>query len=373
MGEELRIVILRNNKYLDQITIPSSSNYDNYKLQFFEGGSGNDNFIPTNRGADKILVFRPEEVKGRKLKQIFRENDKNNCVFVPMIKAVQKVLEEDLSKPTRIKYIRMLDQITIESEKFESGVPEEEIIPLSQRLGMRIELTDVLGQTMIENGSKNAKVNVKISNTKKNHVDYYTDDSIVEISQKEMNEKYEELRKTNQFYIVYNNTDVITTLKTLNGTYKVINKDKSHFEYMNQQIRSSSIDAIKYPDLNEFIKTGRLVNSAFVSFQPFNENVICWDMKNAYAKYQECKYYEGFPYILHQYRNTDKIQGLGIYEFSVIKSTPHSKLFGLYADNKYILPSVEIKWWIDNGLKLEITRGVWGSSLKLDMTKEFFK
>jgi len=371
MGEDLKIIILKNGKYVDEFTTDTTGNYDEFKRDFFEGASDEQIFIPGKFG-DSIAVYKADDVKRRRFKQIFKDSPNSNCVFVPMISAINRVLEEDMSPKTRKKYQQMLDQIMVESEFYANGVPEDELIPLSQRLGLRLELTDVLGNTTTDNGlSKNSKVNIKISNTRKNHVDHYTDDSITEITQEEMNAKYKQVKENREFYIIYNNTDTINSLKTLNGTFKVVNPNKSYFDYMNKQIRCSAIDALKFPELNSFIKSGRFIHSSMIQYKPFTADVRCWDMKNAYAKYRECPYYEGFPYILHQFRNTDQIQKIGLYEFVVDESTPLSRLLGLFTDTKCIRPSVEIKWWIANGLRVTITRGVWGSSVDLDMPREF--
>lgn len=373
IGEELKIVMTRNGKYVGAFTASPRTTFDDFSSQFFEDYGNNDSFLPLLNNATEIHIFRAEEVKKRRFQQIYRESENKNCVFVPMIRAVSDILETDISANTRKKYQKMLNAIMIETQQYENGVPHDEIIPLAERLGLRIELTDVLGQTQLESGSKNSKINVKISNTRANHVDQYTDDAIYEISQQEMNDKYKELKKSGEFYIIYNNTDTIKTLKTLQGTFKTINPDKSFIDAVNQQIRCSSIDALKYPELNNFLKAGRIIHSTAIQYKPFTEHIKCWDMKNAYAQYKQCKYYEGFPRLLHQYRNTDKIQKLGLYEFIVEQSTPHSRLKGLFNDTKHILPSPEIKFWIQNGVELEIIRGAWGSSFDLEMPDEFVK
>lgn len=371
---EMEVVLLtKYNKFAESFTVFSQKKFEDYIRQYWEGDSGSGWFVPDAAKATKILLFKPEAIRGVSLKQTFRESPQNNCVFVPIRNQINQILTQDMSRNTRSKYQHILDQLAQEEANFPNGVPQDEIIPLSKRLGIYIQVNDVLGNTFIENGSKNAKAKVKLTNTRENHVDNYTDNQLIELSSTEITKKYKELKKENQFYLIYNSTDEITTLKTLNGTFKVPNPDKPYIDEMNDQIRSSHIDAIQYPELNDFLKEGRQINSYLVLFKPIEANTKCWDMKNAYAQYHNSPNYEGFPYILHQFRNIDYMPSIGIYEFIINSSTPLSRLLGLYADNRYILPSPEIKWWQENGVSLSITKGAFGSSKDIEMSPEFVK
>ncbi len=371
---ETKIVLLKKKKYVAEFTIYGNNNpgqFYAFLKQFFEGATGEDTFIPNLLNADKILFFKPKKVQGVNMKQVFKDNHDSNCVFVPIRNTINDILETDISKRTKRKYEQMLDQLNQEEANYPNGVPQDEIIPLSKRLNFRVELTDIMGQTFLENGSKNSKAKVKLVNTRMNHVDNYTDEKTTDVTPAEMRKLYSNLRKTNQFYLIYNNTDEINTIKTLDGTFKVEDPDQHHYDFMNQQIKSSGIDALQYPELNYFLKEGRIINSYVYKIKEFTPDVKCYDMKNAYTKYAEAPNYEGFPYIIHQFRPTDKIVNTGIYEFVINTSTPLSRLFGLFTDNKYILPSPEIKWWIEHGVNLDIINGAWGSTINIEMTDEF--
>jgi hypothetical protein len=371
---EMEVVLLRKyNRFETAFTVVNKDKLPDYLRQYWEGDSGSGWFIPDAVKATKILLFKPEKVRGVSMKQTFRESVQNNCVFVPIRNELDRILKETMSAPTRRKYQTILYQLSQEELSYPNGVPQDEIVPLSQRLGVRIQLTDILGNTFIENGSKNAKAQVRLQNTRENHVDNYTDNRITEMSSQDIKALYTELKNTNQFYLIYNNTDEITTLKTLNGTFKVPNPDKPLIDDMNLQIRSSYIDAIKYPELNRFLREGRQINSYMVLFKPIQADVKCWDMKNAYAQYSSSPNYQGFPYLLHQFRTIDTMPSIGIYEFIIDSSTPLSRLLGLFTDNTYVLPSPEIEWWQENGVSLTITKGAFGSSKHIEMSPEFVK
>ena len=373
-ADETKVILLKKKKYVSEFSIYGNRGQGSFHElinQFHDGPTGEDNFIPNILGADKILLFKPKKVEGVNLKQVFRDNHQSNCVFVPIRNTINKILTEDMSIKTRRKYQQMLDRLSQEEASFPNGVPHDEIIPLSKRLGFRIELTDIIGQTFLENGGKNTKAKIKLTNTRMNHVDNYTDESAQEITDKEMTALYKSLRSSNEFYLIYNDTERIRTIKTLNGTFTIKDPDQPLIDEMNQQIKSSGIDALNYPELNAFLKEGRVINSYVVKFQEFNNQVKCWDMKNAYTQYKTAPNYEGFPYILHQFRPVNKIYNTGIYEFITKKSTELSRLFGLVENKRYILPSPEIKWWISNGVELEITKGAFGSTHDITMSEEF--
>ena len=369
---ETKVVLLKKKKYVSEFSIYGNrgSFYELVK-QFHDGPTGEDNFIPNILGADQILLFKPKKIEGVNLKQIFRDNHQSNCVFIPIRNTINEILTGEMSINTRQKYQQMLDRLSQEEVSFPNGVPHDEIIPLSKRLGFRIELTDIIGQTFLENGAKNTKAKIKLTNTRMNHVDNYTDESAQEITDEEMTALYKSLRSSNEFYLIYNDTDRIRTIKTLNGTFTIKDADQSLIDQMNQQVKSAGIDAIKYPELNDFLKEGRVINSYVVKFREFNNQVKCWDMKKAYSQYNTAPNYEGFPYLIHQFRPISKIINTGIYEFVINKSTELSRLFGLIADQTYILPSPEIKWWITNGVEVEIIKGAFGSTLDITMTQEF--
>jgi len=373
---ETKVVLLKKKKYITEFSVYGklgSGKYHDFLKQFFEGATGEDNFIPNIYNADKILLFKPKKVEGVNLKQVFRNNPTNNCVFIPIRNQINEILQENLSKPTKRKYQQMLNQLNQEEASFPNGVPQDELVPLSKRLGFRIELTDILGQTFVENGAKNTKAKIKLINTRANHVDNYTDESEQSITPKEMKTLYTSLRKSNDFYLIYNDTDTIRKIKTLNGTFTIEDPDQPLLNEMNEQVRSAGIDAIQHPELNYFLKEGRLINSYVVKFREFTDNVKCYDMKHAYSQYKTAPNYEGFPYLIHQFRPTDKIHTPGIYEFIVETSTPLSKLFGITADNTYILPSPEIKWWQKQGVELSILKGAFGSTIDLHMSPEFIE
>jgi len=370
--EELKVVLLRKKRYVSEFTVFGQLTFKIWKMQLFQGGSKEENFLPNSENADEILFYRPAQVANVQLNQVFRDNALSNCVFVPIISTINRVIQ-DVSRNTKKKYEAILANLFIEQSNYPDGVPQDELIALAKRLNIRLELNDVLGQKILETGSKASKIKIKLKNTRANHVDNYTDEHITYVTQDEITEIYKEKRKAEEFYIIYNNTDKIKTLKTLDGTFKVKSDDEELIKEMDDQIFNSSIDALKYHELNEFIKEGRIISSTLIQFKPFDETTRSFDMKNAYAQYEHCGYYEGFPYILHQYRPVDKIVAPGIYEFSVDISTPLSRLFGLYADSVYILPSPEIKWWINNGVELTITKGVWGSTKHLKMSPEFVR
>ena len=372
---ESEVVLLgKYNKFVSRLTIQGNLQKNPYYAQFFEGDSGDAVFFADGHPAQvkKILVFRPTVVQAVNVQQIFRESAQNNCVFVPIRKTITDILAQDMTRNTRKKYEHILDLLQQEEANYPNGVPQDDIPDLAKRLQIRMEITDLIGQKFIEEGSKNCKANVKLTNTRNNHVDQITSNEEIEVEQKDMSKIYDYLRENNLFYVIYNNTTDIKKIMTLSGTYVTKNPDKDLIAEMSLQIRSSSIDALKHERLNQFLKKGRVINSAPVLFQPITSNVKCYDMRNAYAQFTEAPFYEGFPYLLHQFRNVTTLHTIGIYEFEALTETDLSVLLGIRKNHKYILPSPEIKWW-QQFIETRIIAGAFGSSTDLHMSPQFVK
>jgi hypothetical protein len=165
----------------------------------------------------------------------------------------------------------------------------------------------------------------------------------------------------------------------------VYNEDHELFkEFSNSLgINNYSIDAVKYDDLNSFLKESRLINSAPTPLcdNPNDiDDVNHIDIEKAYTQHKHSKYYKGFLGHIQQWRklpfdtNTKEFltNHLGVFQFIVLsnKDSLLTKL-GITVGKTYTLPSPEIMYFIEEcGLSVRLIAGAWGSSFDIEYTPE---
>ena len=339
----LRIVLLdQNDKFLHEFSVRGGGRFKgDFLPQFYEGDSGQETFIPNIYNATTIKVYTPQQLTGVSLEQVFRDNN-NVCVFQSIRNKFQELPPSNCIKTIQNRRYR-LNQVNKEELSYPNGVSADQLEELANKLKVKFVLTDVLNNITHEYG-KSRQIEVKLTNTRKDHVDYLTSKEPQEVTQEYLDTLLQQLRETKQHYLIRNSTSKITNISTPQNNYVLANPNRELLKQMNQQIKDAHYDALKYPELNSFVKYGRVVNSTFLSISPFTQDTKLYDMKQAYTKHAECPFYEGFLYQIQQYRSTNKIHGLGIYQFTLHTDTEFSRMFGLVKDNTYILPSPEIKY-----------------------------
>ena len=83
---ELRVVLLKDNKFQHEFTINPSENFKNIVPQLYEDNESERDFLADVYDADKILIFRPQQLEGRNLQQTFRDSPNTICVFESILK-----------------------------------------------------------------------------------------------------------------------------------------------------------------------------------------------------------------------------------------------------------------------------------------------
>lgn len=373
---ELRVVLLDSkDKFLHEFTVRGGGRFKgDFLPQFYDGPSGQETFIPNQFGASQIRVYTPQQLTGVNLKQVFRDDPGNNniCVFEAIRRKFAELPESENKKTNQNRKYR-LNKINQVEKDYPDGVRADQLEELAHSIKVKFVLQDVLKNTTKEFGTAR-QIEVKITNTRKNHVDFLTSNDPEQVSQDFINNHLAYLRETKQHYLIRNSTQNVTNLSTTEHNYVLENPHAEMMKYMNGQVKHCRFDANKYPSLNDFTKRGRVVNSSYSHFQDFTENTKLYDMKAAYTKHRDCSFYEGFLGQVQQFRSIDHMPFVGIYQFTLHSDTALSRRMGLIKDNTYILPSPEIKYWRQHqGLEYTITAGCWGNLIHLHYTEEIIK
>ena len=362
---ELKVVVTNaRGKYLFGFTVYGRPTLHQWYNQFYEGDSSAETFIPDKEGGKRMQFFRPNQITSRKLKQIFRLSDTNNCVFMALRQRFTHLLAESKSKTLINGYKKLLRMVDDEEEHYPNGVPEDSMQDLAEQLAICIIIKDAIGQEQNRYTSPNPNATVELTNTRAHHLELVDHDNIIETD--DVVEKLEQLKADNEYYVIINDTDNPRRVKTKDGILTKLSPDNDEINHFVSSFNYAQIDAKKYPELNLFTANSRHIHSSPLTFSDFTENTKLYDMKQAYLQYRETEYYEGFLTVIQQFRKIDHIISTGIYKFKVLEDTPFSRKFGLRQTEEYVMISPVIKFWVNNGLKIQIIEGAFGHVEEID-------
>ena len=325
-----------------------------------------------------VKIWRSTPLVIKKMKQKFRDGI-THCVFTPIKQKILENINTTKSKDAIKKWKSRYNNINDLEKEYELGVPEDKMIDVAISSGFKIIINDIIGNEFFVYNDKSKKGSLIFTNTRANHIDkgFLTlADKGIELSKSDMLKKWKEIG--DDFYMIQGDLieGIPRKLMTLDGVWSVINPDKKYIDEMNEiaQIDKCRFNATKYPDVNEFIKSGRIINSWNLNLGTGATGHI--DMKKAYTQFKNCSFYKGFLGVIHQWRcgsfNLDFIKNhIGIYRFKIIEFDNQllSKL-GFVIGGKYTLPSVEIEYFISLGMIVEIDAGVFGASIDFEFTED---
>jgi hypothetical protein len=350
--------------------------YSDFRLQFFDGSQG-DCIIEVG---ERVIVLSPNTLEAKRLIQKYSEGI-SHCVFTPIKNKLNTSLTNAKSKDTVKRIKQKLEKIKKLETEYSSGVPEDKMEMVAIASGFKIHMYDVLGME-IHQYNERGRSSINFTNTRPNHLDegmialncdseYVDADAIRDI--------YKNLLDTGEFFMIDGdiNNGIPRKIRTLENVYEVRGEHADYFEDMDKRIGVDRfrLNATKYPDVNEFIKEGRIINAWVTSFSDCKPTGLL-DMPKAYTQFKKSPCYDGFLGVIHQFRNEpfslDFVKNhIGIYKF-VVKNEPNELLskLGIIKDNTYTLPSPEILYFIRLGLCVDIVAGVWGSKMDFDFPPE---
>jgi len=359
-----------NGKFLRQMDIIPNENKAIFKSQFFrtQEDSSIDDFIPgLNRSVTmRIIEAEPVVPDPTSINQTFREEAQNDCVVRAILSTLDYLPKTE--NPGTLRNRKCLrKKVECLRITYPDGITTEDLNNIGLELKLRFKVLNVLGKSQTQTlGCDKSKLIIPLWNTNLHHVRLYTSGREEQLSREALDLKMHEIKKSGEFFVVKNSgLDNINQVSTKDATY-ILEHPTISTEFADV-LKGSHYNVIKHPELNEFILQGRIINSWFLSLQStFPEHTRLFDMRRAYTKHRDCPYYEGFLYQPQVFQRIDHIQGLGIYQFLVVKDTPFSRKFGLIVGNNYILPSPEIAFWDANGVELDILGGVFGQRVDFD-------
>jgi hypothetical protein len=386
IGKKLAYIQLTNtetneikiNEMYNIINTGAGSIWWNIKTKYLMKGSDGDYLL--KKFNFRLVIMIADKLPSKKLQQSFRDGTKH-CVIEPLYKLWSKYAENSESKASKVRYTQRANKIKKLEEKFPNGVPEDDMEEVAKEAQRCIIIHDIVGNEIKRYNTKSTQY-FHFTNTRKNHLDenFITMDKQYENVSKE---EIKEILNNSNWALVGGLYDEPNNVRNINGAYAVFNEKYEIYKKFNNDINLNnySINAVKNKLLNTFLKEGVIINSEPIALcnEPNNlKNVKHADLSKAYTQHHNCAYYQGFLGKIHHFVKgnftIDFIKkNVGMYQFIVIESNKLFSKLGIHPNNIYTLPSPEILMMIDNGIKINILGGAFGSTFDFEYNDEMLE
>lgn len=386
VGSYRMVIFDKNGNVHEDKKINRTEKYKEFSGYFMLGSDG---WI--YESGDKIVFMRPNELPARSIEQMFRDGRVSHCVFEPIKNELRRRIEVSGSKQMKQRYSSRLDKMIEMEKEYDAGVPVDKMPEVAKASGFTIYIkhhfqpADEKKALYAWNEANGRGGKLWFDNTRENHIDIShltSNDKPTPVSKGEMRRLFAEAKQRwaeekRFFHFQYLYNGVPKKLFTLDGVYAIRDADDDIINDFSSDLKLSKyrINATKHADVNEFIKSGRLIN-AWPSKIKGGRVTGHVDMKKAYAQFKKCHLYSGFLGMIHQWGKGDfdaKFikEHIGIYRCTV--ATDDKLLLKLGYTGVMTLPSVEILYLIEKGATVQIHEGVWGSRMDFDFTPEMLE
>jgi hypothetical protein len=346
-----------------------------------------------NEYEGNIIIYPVQESKKEEkilLKQFFKEHSISNCLLEPIKEWALNNTLNATSKTSYYRYLQIQNKVNNYIDIYlNSGVPEDEISNICNDLQIDIDITLPLEENIKIIECKSTKKPLKkftFINTKFNHIEHDNlllqnnfistykdkDGKKIILNDIEMFRLKKKLDNTDEFYIYKRTSDKITSLITFEGNYKAINEYNEYVKNFEIEtgLNYCKICDIENYELSKFVRDACHYNISlnFIDKLEENNKIMHIDMEKAYAAFNKCNYYDGFMGKITDFRKTNKIMGIGLYQINNLDfSNVEEKIKNILLKmniyhNKFIYASPELKFLKDNNIKFDIIAGAWGHS-----------
>ena len=320
----------------------------------------------------QLLILTLDKVDKEDINQYFLDGI-THCFFNPIKEWAIECEENSKSKAAKSRYRVINKKLDKYIEKYPKGIPEADISEVCNDLQISVEID--LPSTMLDKSTKFIEVEsqkkalkkFRYINTRLNHIELNkvnSKDNYVEVDKDYLEKIFTDSQENGDFILWKESKEGVTQINTLDKIYKLIDDEDGYkarvkeFEavYADAGIcfQSFKIEKNKNPELTEFLDTSLNCNQT-ITFTDVDEeqklNHI--DMRKAYTQGHNCTAYQGYLGKITDFRKTDKIVGLGIYQIKNIKFNgcdAIEKMKCLHECQAY--PSPELEFYIKSGITL---------------------
>ena len=376
-GVEVRLVNLLSGKVIHDV----EGTFVNYKTfrKFLLEVAGLAYDSDTNALSGRWIALVPSKITAKQIVQKFRDGNVH-CVFNPILTKLQSMLDSTDSDARKKRLAQRIKAIQKYEEQYDF-VPEDKMEEIYKVAGFKMTRYDVMNnETIVYN--KDGKVGaLRTKNTRINHIDEVVLDCDYQIvSTERMKEIYESVKGSH--YEIDGNIKegVPIKLRTLTGAYKLENLIADACVAFDNEIGIPNyrLNAIKNPELNEFIKSGRIINAWTCDING-GDAESCADMPAAYTQFKKCAFYNGFMGHIQQFRSGEfSIEfiknHIGYYRITITGGIDWlmSKM-GFTVGNSYVLFSQEILYYVSIGVTFTSDVGTWGSRFDFEFPQSMIE
>ena len=344
--------------------------------------------LPQNQQA-QLLILSLNKVNASNVSQYFLDGI-THCVFTPIKDWAEDKYNNSSNKSTAKKYNSILNKINKYTDIYSKGVPEKDLTDIANDLQISIEIdlpSTLKADTrfLTFESQKKPLRKFRFLNTRLNHIEINKINNLsnfIEVSQEQLKKIYHD--NYNEF-VMYkkNRQDKLTQVITNEGVYVCSNSDyKEATEELNELLKGCSIEYNSNKKLSDYIydniNTPHMKNFMDVEYD-FDEevkpvyNLNHIDIKKAYATFDKCDYYKGFLGKITDFRECNKIMGIGIYTITNIECDIEiiNELEYLFDGNAY--PSPELEYFKSLGIKFDIVGGCWGDCVKFSIPDKMYE
>lgn len=336
---------------------------------------------------DIFIYPQGEEISSKKIVQLFREGI-THCVFTPIRDWAQLKFDESKSLTAKKRYSALLNKLDDYIETYGDGLPEHCVSEVCNNLQVDITIEVPFGkEKLIEAKSTRKRLKLfRFMNTRLNHVqlnELVTNDECEDVSsRRQLYDIIQDLVDSGEFYTYTKTKEGITSISTLSKKYQLKSEFReivAKFEF-ETGLSFCKLDDIGDKELSLFIREGTNYNGTidFIDMDDIADlndkfyaivdetyfPIFHIDMKMAYANYRKCRFYQGFLGKVTDFRQTDKVVGVGMYRITnlMIPDGPfkwyNDKLKIYISNNVYTSP--ELTMLDTMGATYDIVCGCWG-------------
>ena len=383
----------------------------------------------------QLLIMSANKVGEENYEQFFLDGV-THCVFTPIKVWAELGLENSKSKSAEKRYKSKINKINKLEETYKEGLPESEIQSVCNQLDIGITIDTPSSSTnetqfiqVKPTENKNPRKIFKFINTRLNHIELNevsNRSSCVEVSQEFLNDYVNDCIEEKKYCLWKGDIGKIYEVCALSQKY-ILTKDEGYEkEYMEFQEKNNlfeyRLEHFSNLKLSEFLMNIHLCKDIVLNHPAKNhpwiwkefieytyeerqlekldqlryledprykveaeeslkvidfldnvKNLNHIDMEKAYTRAMDNTHYKGYLGNITDFRMTNKIEGIGIYQIKNIKNLPplFEKLGILFKGNAY--PSPELEYYQSLGITFDIVCGCWGSKTDIDFGKDFQK
>jgi len=328
-----------------------------------------------------FVITTNNQVPAERLAQRFRDGVKH-CVIDPLVSLWKNMGDSSESDSSRKRCYQIMRKIDSLRGEYAEGVPEEDMERVAKIACRKIVIADMFGKGFLEYNVKSTKT-FSWRNNRENHVEVnrlYLEGAATKVSQEEFDALYAEAEEgwkgSKRDFLVEGSSEGVRCIRSDTGAWRVRDPLFDAFEEKTQSLglKEYGLNAVKYSEVNAYIREACVVNSAPVLL---SDGMATGhrDLTAAYTQHKMTSYFRGFLGKIQQWRKLNIGVGqsreflakhLGIFRCRIV-SCENPLLSKLGLAEIVTLPSPELLYFLDHGVKAEIMSGVFGSTWDGDL------